>query len=88
MEYKINQIFYNKKHKLWHDESIYGEWHKVYPYEKFQIVLFYRNGYTQKAELNNIENKYTISLSIRDLEEYFLTEKQYRKIKLQQLNGL
>lgn len=87
MEYKINQIVYNKKQELY-GEELYGAWHKVYPYEKFQIVLFYRNGYTQKAELNNIEDKYTISLSIRDLKEDFLTEKQYRKIKLQQLNGL
>jgi len=86
MNYKVGDIIYNRRHELWRDQDPRGEWHQVYPLERFKIVAFYRSGYTKKVELLNLTNNYPIALAIIYLEEDFYTNKQYRKIKLQQVN--
>ena len=86
MDFKVGDIIYNKKHELWHDQDLVGDWHSVYPFEKFKIVMFYKSGYTKKVELLNLNRNYPIALAVKYLEEDFYTNKQYRKMKINKIN--
>jgi hypothetical protein len=82
--FKIGDIIYNLKHDTYHDIDSHKGWHHVIAYEKFRIIN--KSSPSWYVEIFNIANEFSVNIIYYFLSEEFITESEYRKIKLKKLN--
>lgn len=87
---KVGDILYARKKEHWHDtldDSKGGKWHDVQMFESFKIKRIFQHRYSKRVELTNSNNTYQIVMTLQNLEDAFLSEQEYRKLKLSQIEG-